>query len=59
MPSNNPYETSSLGQLKAIERDLVAITRDPKTPGPKRRIASGDLKIVRRMLKERKNEDKT
>lgn len=51
MSTSNPYENHSIDRLKAIEKELLAITRDPKTPGHKRRIASRDLKAVRKAMK--------
>lgn len=53
MAASNPYEGYTLARLRAIERDLLKITRDPNTAGYKRRVASRDLKSVRQMMKEK------
>ena len=49
--AENPYTKHSLGRLKAIERELVQYTRNPNTPGYRRRVALQDLRQVRQAIK--------
>lgn len=51
--ASNPYENYNIARLKSIEEELVKITRDPKTPGHKRRLAISDLKKLRKLIKEK------